>query len=245
MTTGPTTFDFTQWLTPEAAAALEGQMRLRRVPARVAIYSQGETGTDMFRIRSGLVRLSVMQRDGRELLYQLFQPGDSFGTSTVIDEEPRPQTAEAFEDVELEVYSKAVIDELRAAHPSLNDALLRLLSRHMRLLSDYFAGFAFDELSCRLAQRIVDSIDMFGVAVDDGQIFSRPITQTELAQMTGGARQSVNRVLRDFRRAGLVATRGNGLVIRNLPELRRIAAQGWKLRRFAASGGGDAPTARS
>lgn len=235
----PTLFDFTQWLTPEAAAALEARSRIRRVAAGALIYAQGEPGEEMYRIRSGIVRMSVMQRDGRELSYQLFQAGDCFGTSTVIDAEPRPQTTEAFEDVELDVYSRAAIDELRLLHPSLNDALLRLLSRHMRLLSDYFAGFAFDELSCRLAQRIVDSIDMFGVAIDGGHIFSRAITQTELAQMTGGTRQSVNRVLGDFRRAGLVATRGNHLVIRNLPELRRIAAQGWKLRRFAS--GGDDP----
>lgn len=226
------TFDFTQWMTPEARDALVARARVRQLPARALIYSQGETGDEMYRIRRGLVRLSVMQRDGRELLYQLFEPGDSFGTSTIVDDEPRPQTAEAFEDVELEVYSRETIDELRRVHPSLNDALLRLLSRHMRLLSDYFAGFAFDELSCRLAQRIVESIDTFGVAVEGGFGFSRSITQTELSLMVGGTRQSVNRVLRDFRRAGLVETRGNRLIVRDMEEMRRISEKGWNLHRF-------------
>jgi CRP/FNR family cyclic AMP-dependent transcriptional regulator len=231
-----TAFDFTQWVTPEALAALSDRARLRYVPARGLIYGQGQPGDEMFRIRSGLVRLSVMQRDGRELLYQLFEPGDCFGTSSIVDSEPRPQTAEAFEDVEVEVFSRTTIDELRLIHPSVNDALLRLLSRHMRLLSDYFAGFAFDELSCRLAQRIVEAIDTFGVPVEGGHGFSRAITQTELSLMVGGTRQSVNRVLGQFRDAGLVATRNNRLVVRNLPELRQIAARGWKLRHFPAGG---------
>ncbi|MDB5702290.1 MAG: hypothetical protein JWL66_2489 [Sphingomonadales bacterium] len=236
----PTAFDFTQWLTPDALTALSERVRLRHVPARGLIYGQGEIGDEMFRIRTGLVRLSVMQRDGRELLYQLFEPGDCFGTSTVVDGEPRPQTAEAFEDVEVEVYGRKTIDELRLMHPSINDALLRLLSRHMRLLSDYFAGFAFDELSCRLAQRIVEAIDTFGVPVEGGHGFSREITQTELSLMVGGTRQSVNRILGQFRKAGLVATHRNQLVIRNLAELRQIAARGWKLRHFPA---GSAPGA--
>lgn len=235
MTAGRATFDFTQWLSAEARAALAAAARVRRLPAGATIYAQGDAGDEMFRIVSGVVRLSVMQRDGRELLYQLFQPGDSFGTSTIVDDEPRPQTAEAYEDVELEVWSRRTLDELRRVHPSLNDALLRLLSRHMRLLSDYFAGFAFDELSCRLAQRIVDAIDMFGVPVAGGHAFSRSINQGELALMVGGTRQSVNRVLRDFKREGLVTTRGNALIVTDLPAMRRIAAQGWKLRRFDAS----------
>jgi CRP/FNR family cyclic AMP-dependent transcriptional regulator len=226
------TFDFTQWMTSEACDALAARARIRPLPARALIYSQGEAGDEMFRIRRGLVRLSVMQRDGRELLYQLFEPGDCFGTSTIVDNEPRPQTAEAFEDVELEVYSRAALDEVRAHHPSVNDALMRLLSRHMRLLSDFFAGFAFDELSCRLAQRIVEAIDTFGVKVEGGHGFSRAITQTELSLMVGGTRQSVNRILRDFREAGLVETRGSRLIILDLSELRRIAEQGWKLRGF-------------
>lgn len=230
------TFDFTQWLTPEARGAVAACARTRTLPARALIYSQGEPGGEMFRIRRGLVRLSVMQRDGRELLYQLFEPGDCFGTSSVVDGEPRPQTAEAFEDVELEVYDREALDRLRRMHPSLNDAMLRLLSRHMRLLSDYFAGFAFDELSCRLAQRIVEAVETFGVPVAGGHGFSRAITQTELAQMAGGTRQSVNRVLRDFRQAALVETRAGRLVILDLPELRRVAATGWKLRRFPDTG---------
>lgn len=235
----PATFDFTRWMTPEALAALSERARVRHVPARGLIYGQGEAGDEMFRIHTGLVRLSVMQRDGRELLYQLFEPGDCFGTSSIVDGEPRPQTAEAFEDVEVEVYSRTMIDELRLIHPSINDALLRLLSRHMRLLSDYFAGFAFDELSCRLAQRIVDAIDTFGVPVEGGHGFSRAITQTELSLMVGGTRQSVNRVLGQFRKVGLVTTRHGRLVIQNLPELRQIAARGWKLRHFPADSGPD------
>jgi CRP-like cAMP-binding protein len=226
------TFDFTQWLSAEARTAVLARAKLRRLPARALIYSQGDAGDEMFRIRSGLVRLSVMQRDGRELLYQLFEPGDCFGTSTIVDGEPRPQTAEAFDAVELEVFDRDAIEELRREHPSLNDALLKLLSRHMRLLSDYFAGFAFDELSCRLAQRIVEAVDTFGIPLETGFGFARAITQTELSQMVGGARQSVNRVLRDFREAGLVETRGGRLVILDLAQLRTVAAQGWKLRGF-------------
>lgn len=226
------TFDFMQWLPDDAREAVTRHATIRHVPARSTIYSQSEPGDEMFRIRAGLVRLSVMQSDGRELFYQLFGPGDCFGTSSVVDRETRPQTAEAYEDVELQVFSRAMLDELRAKFPIINDALLRLLSRHMRLLSDYFAGFAFDELSCRLAQRLVDMIDTFGVDADGGVMLSIPISQTELATMVGNTRQSVNRALQSFKEAGLLTTVGSRLLVTDLPRLRGVAEQGWRLRSF-------------
>src|SRR3546814_2682785 len=77
----------------------------------------------MFRLGSGSVRLSVICEEGRELLYQLFGPGDCFGTSSVVDGELRPHRAEAFEAVQLQVLNRAAIDRLRGEYPEVNDAL--------------------------------------------------------------------------------------------------------------------------
>lgn len=54
-----------------------------------------------------------------------------------MDGEPRPQSAEAVETAELQVFSHATINRLRLRLPGINDALLKLLARHMRLPSDY------------------------------------------------------------------------------------------------------------
>jgi len=175
-----------------------------------------------------------MGDDGRELLYQLFAPGDCFGTSSVVDGEPRPQTAEAFEAVELQVFDRTVIDRLRRDHPEMNDALLKLLSRHMRLLSDYFAGATLDEVSFRLAQRLVDVADSFGVPNDEGIAFSTRLSQSELASMVGTARQTVNRMLQNFQDKGWVSIRGGEIILTNLPELQIAAQQGARLRDFTA-----------
>lgn len=227
-------FDILQWLSDDVGRAFLAAARVRRVPARGTIYEQSEEGNEMFRLVSGSVRLSVMGDDGRELLYQLFAPGDCFGTSSVVDGEPRPQTAEAFEAVELQVFDRTVIDRLRRDHPEMNDALLKLLSRHMRLLSDYFAGATLDEVSFRLAQRLVDVADSFGVPNDEGIALSTRLSQSELASMVGTARQTVNRMLQNFQDKGWVAIRGGEITLTNLPELRIAAQQGARLRDFTA-----------
>ena len=227
-------FDLLQWLSEEAGRAFTAAARRRRVPARNTIYAQSDDGQEMFRLVSGSVRLSVMGADGRDLLYQLFGPGDCFGTSSLVDGEPRPQTAEAFDAVELQVLDRAAIDSLRRDFPEMNDALMKLLSRHMRLLSDYFAGATLDEVSFRLAQRLVDVAETFGVAGEGGIALSTRVSQSELAAMVGTARQTVNRKLQNFQDKGWVAIRDGAITFTNLPALRTAARRGTQMRDFAA-----------
>src|SRR5688572_23907227 len=88
-------FDMLQWLPETVGAALIAAAKPRRLPEGGSIYVQEDEGDEMFRLVSGSVRLSVMGADGRDLLYLLFAPGDCFGTSSLVDGESRPHTAEA------------------------------------------------------------------------------------------------------------------------------------------------------
>lgn len=112
--TGHAPFDLLQWLNDAAHTDFHEVSRRRSYAGGELIYAQGDIGTEMFRIVEGRVRLSVTRADGRELLYLLFEPGDCFGVSTLIDGEPRPQTAEASDKLELQSLGKAAFDALRS-----------------------------------------------------------------------------------------------------------------------------------
>ena len=227
-------YDLMQWLPEECQKAFSAAARTVSMPARHIIYAQSDDGDDMYRLLSGSVRLSVLGADGRDLLFTFFGPGACFGTSSLVDGESRPQTAEVFDPIEVQVISKSAIDRLRQAYPEMNDALLRLLSRHMRLLSDYFAGATLDEVAFRLAQRLVDLGETFGNADPNGVALPRRISQSELASMVGAARQTVNRVLQDFQNKGWVSTQTSGIVLTDLPALQMAAHKGVRVNDFGA-----------
>jgi CRP-like cAMP-binding protein len=222
----PLSFDMFQWMGPDARAAFSAAAHVIDRPAGTLIYAEGDTGDTMFRIRSGAVRLTVLRDDGRELLFQIYHAGGCFGTSSVVDGGKRPQTAEAYEDFKIEVVDKKQIDILRAAHPDLNDAMLRLLSMNMRLLIDYFAGSNLDGIVAWLAQRLEEAGRAFGEEVDDGVLLTKPLSQSEFAAMVGTSRQTVNKALTELRTRGLIVSRGRYLLIRNLDELKALGERG-------------------
>lgn len=212
-------FDLHRWLPEDVRAAFAAMTKRRRYAAGRMIYSQAEPGNEMFRLVEGEVRLSLMRDDGRELVYLLFQPGDCFGESSLIDGGPRPHTADAQTDVVLEVVSRESFNRLRAAHPSFDSGLLRLLCGHMRLLSGYVADATLDQLPSRLASRLL------ATARDDVDgIPTVRLSQAELGRMVGASRQTINKLLQQFRSQGLVGLSYSVVTITDQRSLQQLAA---------------------
>lgn len=218
-------FDMYQWMGSDAQAAFNRAAQRVERKAGSLIYAEGDAGDTMFRICRGAVRLTVLRDDGRELLFQIYHQGGCFGTSSVIDGGQRPQTAEAYEDCELQVVTKAQIDVLRGVHTDLNDAMLRLLSMNMRLLISYFAGSNLDDIVPWLAQRLEEAARAFGRQTQDGVLLTKPLSQSEFAAMVGTSRQTVNKALTELRARGLVVSHGRYLLIKDVEQLRRFGEQ--------------------
>jgi len=161
----------------------------------------------MFRVVAGMVRLSVLRDDGREMVYCLLQAGDCFGEQDLVSGKRRTHMAEAENEVEVQVLSLRAFNALRLAHHAFDDALLRLLADSMEILADYLAGATFDELPSRLAQRLLDT-----ARPDAAGRLAVRVPQTELALMVGASRQTVNKILRHFEAEGLVSL-GYGSII--------------------------------
>jgi len=217
--TGYSAFDIFQWLSMEAQEAFTLASRRRRFPDGCRIHSQSESGSEMYRIVSGSVRMSVVRHDGREVVYLMLEAGDCFGICSLIDGAPRSYTTSAKGDVELQVVQRDTFELLRAQHVSFGDGLIQVVSRHMRLLSEFFASANLDEISCRVAQRLVNAHKL---SVINGRTmrYTLCLDQSELALMVGASRQAVNRVLRKFQDDGLIAIQYGRVQIHDIDRLK-------------------------
>jgi CRP/FNR family cyclic AMP-dependent transcriptional regulator len=195
----PSDYDILQWMTAEARRAFEGACGRRRFRAGQLIYLQGDPDTEMFRVVNGAVRLFLTRFDGRQLVLLHLASGDCFGDSSLVDGDPRPQTAQAVADTEVQTLDRHAFDRLRADHRSLSDAMMRLLARQMRSATAHYASRNLDNLEARVAFTLHSAAR----AVDPVSDLSR-LSQTELAALVGASRQRVNRVVKTLERRGLI-----------------------------------------
>jgi CRP/FNR family transcriptional regulator, cyclic AMP receptor protein len=221
----PGSFDLRQWLSGAALDDFDHALRPRRYNAGQTVYRQDEPGTEMFRIVSGLVRLSVLRSDGREVIFLFFRPGDCFGDSSLVDGEPRPQTAEALTDLVVQVLDGNAFHALRDAHRAFDGAIMKLLARQMRALSEQFVDTSLNDLTARVAARILQIASALGSrGMDSGHVALR-LPQAEIASMVGASRQSVSKTLQRLQSEGLVTIEYANVLVNDVAGLRRLVAR--------------------
>lgn len=192
--------DLLQWLTPEVREAVAGAGARRHVGAGGFIFQHGDSGRAMYRVLAGTVRLSLMRTDGHQMIYALFGPGECIAASSLIDNHPLPQTAEALDDVQLQVVSATAFAKLRRDHREFDNALLHLLARRLRTLSIQVGTARLADLSSQIVLRLLELAkrDARGCLV-------ATVTHSELAMFVSVSRQSVHRVLKSLVAEELIA----------------------------------------
>jgi CRP-like cAMP-binding protein len=119
--------------------------------------------------------------------------------------------------------SRTALLEALGSSPELADGLLRSLGSMVRRLTDQAADLVFLDLHGRVAKLLLALSEERGISEGGGRALDLHLTQTDLANMVGGSRQSVNQVLNSFERLGYLELDGRRIVIRRPELLRRRA----------------------
>ena len=218
----------------EATLALvAGAMRERRFGRGEVIFHVDDPGDALFVVTSGEVKIVLPSDESAEpVILTTIGRGGFFGELALLDGRPRSATAIAIRASHALVLRRGTFDGLVDAEPGLRRAMFAALAGEIRRLTGHVEDLHFLDLPGRLARHLLRMAEQGSPTVDGGEAVATgrpaagpvrmpwPYTQSELAGMIGGSRQSVNRLLADFVQQGLLAFEGDELVI---PDPARLA----------------------
>jgi CRP/FNR family transcriptional regulator, cyclic AMP receptor protein len=210
-------------LREETLRALADRSVERSYPRHGRLFYQGDPGSGLFVLASGLVKVVVTSEDGEEMVLVTLGPGEAFGELSIVDGGPRSASAEALEPTVALVITREVLLDLAARDSGLTEALLRTLGALLRRLTEQASDLVFLDLPGRMAKLLAGLAAERGTETPDGVELDANLTQTDLAGMVGASRQSVNQILQGFARRGYLQVRGRRIVIHRLDLLRRRA----------------------
>ncbi len=196
-------------------------MRRRRFRRHEVIFHQGDIGDSLQVVVSGAVKIVLPSAEGDEAIIASLGPGDFFGELALLDSSPRSTTATAIEATETLTLPQDEFLRLIDEDPHLVRALLHTLAQELRRLTGHVEELHILDLSGRVSMRLVRLArerdpDAIGRAELDW-----PYTQSDLAAMIGGTRQSVNRLLSGLVDDELITIDRDTLVINDLAALER------------------------
>jgi CRP/FNR family transcriptional regulator, cyclic AMP receptor protein len=210
-------------LADDTLAGLATQARRHTYRKDTVIFHKDQAGDALYVVESGRVRIFLPTAAGEELTVDIAGAGDVFGELALLDGRPRSASAQAQEDTVVFTLSRDEFLKYLGRTPQLGAALVELLSRRLRHVTDYAESLAFLDVYARLVRTLLEMADRYGLQ-GDGIEIDFALTQTALATMVGATRERVNRALAALRMQGLIELRGKKIVLLDPSKLReRIA----------------------
>jgi CRP/FNR family cyclic AMP-dependent transcriptional regulator len=208
----------------DALRACAERLRVRRFRRGETIFHQGDPGDSLFIIESGAVKIVLPSPEGEEgAIIATLARGDFFGELALLDGAPHSATAAAIEPTQALVLGRATFDELIETQPGLRSALFAGLVAELRRLTGHVEELHFLDLPGRLARRLVRLAREADQTATGEVRLAWPYTQSDLAAMIGGTRQTVNRLLNDLTARGLIRFEKDTVVITDIERLERDA----------------------
>lgn len=157
------------------------------------VVRQGESFAGPWVVESGALLASAVSDDGHVLALDVLGPGDLVGEH---DGAPAEHGVKALRPSRLRTAEIAEAAGLEATRARRAAALARDL--------------AWLDVGSRIQARLVDLATRFGMPVPGGTLVSLPLTQEDLAALTGTSRESANRALRTMEREGRIISAARG-----------------------------------
>lgn len=210
----------------EMFSGLEPDARRRVIAAAVpctyrkgqVLCEEGDPGDSLIILKRGAISVYNTSPAGERALLTVVRPPNVIGEVSLLDGSARSATAEAMEDCTALALSRVAFLDLVHSNPAILDAVMRSLGGLIRRLTEMNADHVFLDLPGRVAKALVR------LAGDtQASMVTIELNQSQLAEMAGGSRQSVNQAIGSFATRNWLRTEGRRIVVTDLPALRRRA----------------------
>jgi len=190
-------------------------------PKGSTLFMQGQNANGVYVLCQGRVKISTCSRDGKVIILHIAEPGEVLGLSSAVSNSVHIGTAEVLESCQvnfvktddflayLRQNTEACLSAVKQLGQNYQTAYLQICSLGLSnsvsdRLATLFLGWC--ETSCTNQDRVHLKISY---------------THEEIAQMIGTSRETVTRLLKDFRKRQWITLKGSDLVINNKKQLER------------------------
>jgi len=177
---------------------------------------EGEPADVLYFVVAGAVKVFKTSADGKEQIFSIVRPGESFNDVAVLSGGVSLVSAEAMGTVVLNTIKKHDMEVFLKEYPRVALNVIQVLSRRVQELVSLVEDFSFRHVTGRVAKMLLEY-------AGDG-VGERPrLTQQEMAGMIGTAREMVGRSLKNLEAEGAIRMERNRIIITDQKSLREMA----------------------
>ena len=210
-------------LSPEDRARLAEVSTIRTYDKGEALFSEGDASDFLYTILSGRTKVVKTIPSGKEVILEIFGPGDPVGAVVAYEDRPYPATAIALEPTSCLLVRRAPFFALLESHPTLVRGFLLGLTQRIVELTRRIPEVAGGRVETRFAHLFLKLADKMGRSEPEGTFIPMALSRQDLADLTGTTIETCIRIMSRWGKEGLVRTDKDGFVLLDRPALEKLS----------------------
>lgn len=209
-------------ISPSDMQEMEKITRMEEVKKRQPLYLTGDLSRNVYLLKRGRVKIANTAPSGKEVTFDILEPGEVFGELDAMEDAPRSTSAEALDDVLICVIPRKEFDQYLAMHPNVTIKLTKLIGLRIKKIQSRVEDLVFRDVPARLAHLLSELGKTEGVADKQGIRLKVKLTHQEMANLISCSRETVSTTMGQFRDNGLIHMDGRTITILNEKGLSKL-----------------------
>jgi len=209
-------------LSPESTEAFNRIKHAAVFPEHAVVLVEGQNPWGVFILCQGRVKLSTTSREGKTLIVRIADAGEVLGLHAVVTGGRYELTVETMQPCQLNFVGRDDMLRFLKGHA---DASLHAIQHLARDCSDSYGVVRSIGLSHSVSERFARFLLETAAdgEISNGKVRVRlAMTHEEISQLLGTSRETITRLLSEFRKNAMAELKGTTLIIHNRPALKNL-----------------------
>jgi CRP/FNR family cyclic AMP-dependent transcriptional regulator len=191
-------------------------------PPGAVLFVEGQAPRGVYIVCTGRVKMTTTSRDGKTLILRIAQAGEVLGLNSTVSGKPYELTAETLQPCQLDFVKREDFLKFLQTHPDACLHAAQHLSQDCQSAYEMIRSLGLSHSVSEKLARLLLEWATSGEETKDGIRIKMALTHEEIAQLIGTSRETVTRVLGEFREKEFAQLRGSTLLIRNKAALEKL-----------------------
>ncbi|TRX62254.1 Crp/Fnr family transcriptional regulator [Carboxylicivirga sp. M1479] len=184
------------------------------------VYEQDTAMKHAYFVSKGLLKIYRIGSKGEQQIVRLIKEGDLFGFHSLLGDEPEVTACESLTDSEVCVIPGDAFKKAISENNELTELLIKKTCDELKNSYNSLIELSQRTVRGRLANLLLKLQDLFNTSANEA--IPLVISRLDMARWIGTSKESVSRLITEFKNDGVIRFDRRELIITNKEKLERI-----------------------
>jgi len=189
------------------------QAKSRRFDAGTSVFNEGCAAENFFLLLDGTIRVVRITSEGEQITTLHVSSGQLFGIAKALGRDTYPATAIAASDLVALSWPTTLWDEFMSNYYGFATETYKTVGARVSEIQSRVVEISTQHVEQRIARALLRLVNQSGKKVPLGIEIGFPITRQDVSEMTGTTLHTVSRLLSEWEKQGLVASKRKKITV--------------------------------